>query len=110
MASRTRSSSRPSLGVLLGLVGVIALPAAIAYSRYSSTFSLVDAAWLIPVAFLGGIAALLLIRGTRGHVRFGGERPTSARLGRLLGVLGICLATSATIAIAFYEVLLHLEG
>jgi hypothetical protein len=89
---------------------VIAVPGGIAYSRYSSTFSLVDAAWLIPVAAIASIAALLVVRGTRGHVRFAGARPPSLRVGRILGVLGICLATSATIAIAFYEVLLRLEG
>ena len=89
---------------------MIALPAGIAYSRYSSTFSLVDAAWLIPVAAIASIGALLVIRGTRGHIRFATSRPASLRLGRWLGVAGLCLATSATIAIAFYEVLLHLEG
>ena len=98
------------MAVLLGILGVIAVPAGIAYSRYSSTFSLVDAAWLIPVAAVASIGALLVVRGTRGHVRFTSARPAALRLGRLLGVLGVCLATSATIAIAFYEVLLHLEG
>jgi hypothetical protein len=89
---------------------VLAVPAGIAYSRYSATFSLVDAAWLIPVAALASIGALLVVRGTRGHIRFGTGRPPAVRLGRILGVLGVCLATSATIAIAFYEILLRLEG
>ena len=110
MASRTSSSSRPSLAILLGVVGVAALPAGIAYSRYSSTFSLVDAAWTIPVAALASIGALLVVRGTRGHVRFAERTPASVRAGRILGVLGLCLATAGAIAIAFYEVLLHLEG
>ncbi|MES1248950.1 MAG: hypothetical protein ABUS54_14890 [Actinomycetota bacterium] len=91
------------------MLGVIAIPAGIAYSRYSATFTLVDAAWLIPVAALASIAGLLVVRGTRGHVRVSGSRPASLRTGRVLGVLGISLATSATIAIAFYEILLHLE-
>ena len=89
---------------------MLALPAAIAYSRYSATFSLVDAAWLIPVAAIASIGALVVVRGTRGHIRFASSRPAALRFGRLLGVLGVCLAASATIAIAFYEVLLHLEG
>jgi hypothetical protein len=110
LADRTSSSSRTPFAILLGLLGVVALPAGIAYSRYSTTFSLVDAAWLIPVAALASLAALLVVRGTRGHIRFAASRPASVRLGRLLGVLGMCLATSGTIAIAFYEVLLHLEG
>ena len=32
------------------------------------------------------------------------------RIGRILGVAGICLAVSAGIAVGFYELLLRLEG
>jgi len=88
---------------------VLALPAAIAYSRYSSTFSLVDAAWLIPVAALASVGALLVVRGARGHVRFSAGRPAALRIGRFLGVVGVCLTLSASIAVGFYELLLRLE-
>jgi hypothetical protein len=94
--------------VLLGALGVGALPAAVAYSRYSASFSLIDAAWLIPVAALGSVGALLLVRGTAGHVRF--TKLRWVRLARFLAVAGICLTLSASIAVGFYELLLRLEG
>jgi len=74
---------------------------------------LLDAAWAIPVAALCGIAALLLARGARGRIRRTLERAGGAgrsRLGRYLGVAGLCVALSASIAVGFYELLLRLEG
>jgi len=89
---------------------VAVLPAAIAYSRYSTTFSLIDAAWLIPVAALASVGALLIVRGTTGHVRASLAPPRSVRVARWLAVAGICLTLSAAIAVGFYELLLRLEG
>ena len=93
---------------MLGVVGAVAIPAAVAYSRYSATFSLLDAAWLIPVAALGSVGALALVRGTAGHVRF--TRARGVRAARILGLIGICITLSAAIAVGFYELLLRLEG
>jgi steroid 5-alpha reductase family enzyme len=109
MASRTRSS-RPHTGlaVPLAVVGVAAVPAAIAAARYFTEVSLLDAAWAIPVAAVASVSALLLVRGARGHVRVGSLR--GARLARFLGVAGVCVMLAATIAVGFYEVLLRLEG
>ncbi len=95
---------------MLGAVGVVAVPAAIAYSRTSSTFSLLDAAWLIPLAALASVAALLVLRGTGGHVRVSLARPRSVRIGRILAVAGICIALSASIAVGVFELLVRLEG
>jgi hypothetical protein len=110
LASRTQSSSRPRLGVALGLVGVLAVPVAIAYSRRSSTFSLIDAAWLIPLAALASVAALLVERGAAARVRLSAEPSRAVRVGRWLAVAGICITVAATIAVVFYEILLRLEG
>jgi hypothetical protein len=108
MASRTRSSSpHAGLAVPLAVVGVLAVPAAIAAARYFSRVSLLDAAWGIPVAAAASVSALLLVRGTRGHVRL--TPPAGVRAARILGVAGLCLMSAATIAVAFYEVLLRLE-
>jgi hypothetical protein len=108
LAGRTSSSSRPSLAVLLGLVGVLAVPAAVAYSRYSSSFRLLDAVWAIPVAGAASVCGLLMVRGTAGHVRF--TRTRIVRLARILAVAGICVTLSAAIAVGFYELLVRLEG
>lgn len=93
---------------MLGVIGVVAVPAGVAYSRWSSTFSLLDAALLIPVAALGSFGALALVRGTAGHVRF--TRAGGLRAARVLALIGICITVSASIAVGFYELLLRLEG
>ena len=111
MAARTQSSSgRPSLAVLLGLVGVLAIPAGVALARYDTHIALLDAAWAIPVAALASVAALLEIRGTSGHVRFSLAPVKTIRAGRVLAVLGVCMTLSAAIAVGFYYLLLQLEG
>jgi hypothetical protein len=107
MAAVQPSSSRsPAFAILLGAVGVVAIPAAIAYSRYSTRFALLDAAYAIPVAAAAAAAAILVIRGTRGHV----FRPhRTIRTAWLLVVVAVCLTLSSSIAIGFYELLLRLE-
>jgi hypothetical protein len=74
---------------------------------------LLDAVWAIPAAALFGIAALLFARGARGRIRFTLEQAGGRgriRLSRVLAVAGLCVATSAAIAVGFYELLLRLEG
>ena len=39
---------------------MLAIPAAVAYSRYSTTFALLDAAWAIPVAAVASVCGLML--------------------------------------------------
>src|SRR6185312_6381952 len=112
MASRTRSSNhRASFAVLLGLVAVVSVPAAIVLSRQSAGITLLDAAWAIPIAAVCGLAALLFVRGARGRIRStlraGGLG--RVRLGRVLGVAGICFALSGSIAVGLFELLLRLE-
>jgi len=107
------SNHRASLAVLLGLAGVAAVPAAVALSRQTTGVRLLDAVWAIPVAAVCGIAALLFARGAGGRIRSTLERAGGfgrIRLGRVLGVAGICVALSAAIAVGFYELLLRLEG
>ena len=99
--------------MLLGLVAVAAVPIGIALARRTARVELIDAAWAVPVAAACGVAALLFVRGARGRMRRTLERAGGAgrmRIGRILGVVGICLALSAAIAVGFYELLLRLEG
>ena len=113
MASPTRSSNhRASLAVLLGLVAVVSVPVAIVLSRQSAGITLLDAAWAIPVAAICGLAALLFVRGASGRIRATLERAGGVgrvRLGRVLGVAGICVALSGAIAVGLFELLLRLE-
>jgi len=98
---------------VLGLVAAATVPAAIAVSRQTKGVELLDAVWSIPVAAGLGIAALLFARGAGGRIRSTLERAGGwgrIRIGRILGVAGICFALSASIAVGFYELLLRLEG
>ena len=99
--------------MLVGLVGVAAVPAAVAVSRQATGIRLIDAVWAIPVAAACGVAALLFARGAGGRIRWTLEQAGGfgrIRLGRILGVAGLCVALSAAIAVGFYELLVRLEG
>ena len=113
MASRTRSSNpRAWVAVFLGLVGVLAVPAAIVLSGRSARIGLLDAAWAVPVAAAGGVGALLFARAAHVRLQTTLERAGGAgrvRTARFLGVIGICMALSGAIAVGFYELLVRLE-
>ena len=85
----------------------MAIPAGVVYSRYSARFSLLDAAYAIPVAAVAAVAAILAVRGTKGHVQVRSRR--SIRLAWVLAILAVCCTLSASIAVGFYELLLRLE-
>jgi len=113
MASRTVSSNhRASFAVVVGILAVLTLPGAVLLARQTAGIDLLSAAWAVPVAALLGIAALLLARGARGRIRWSLEQAGGrgrARAGTILGVAGICLALSSSIAVGVYELLLRLE-
>ena len=111
MAARTRSSNAPArASVVVGLLGAAALPAAIAASELRDELTLLETAWAAPIAFVLGVVAIWLAR--RGRRRF--ERTVgrvggsgTARVGRWLGILAVCLAVAGGIAIVFYEYLVR---
>jgi hypothetical protein len=110
---RKAPNHRASVAVLLGVLGVLALPAAVYVSNISQAVGLLDAAWAIPFAFAAGLAALLFARGARGTIAWTLERAggrVRIRAGRLLAIACICIALSASIAVGFYELLVRLEG
>jgi hypothetical protein len=107
LVARTPSSRSPAPAIAFGLIGVVVIPAAVVYSRYSARFSLLDAAYVIPVAAGAAAAALLAVRGAKGHVSFGPRR--AVRVAWVLAILAVCCTLSASIAIGFYELLLRLE-
>ncbi len=99
--------------MLLGFLAVAAVPAAVVLSQQTAGVRLLDAVWAIPVALASGLASLLFSRGAGGRIRWTLERAGGfgrIRLGRVLGVAGICVALSASVAVGFYELLLRLEG
>jgi hypothetical protein len=110
LAARTRSNrnARAWFALLFGLVAAAALPGSIAVSQTLRPWKLLAAFGAIPVAALAGVLAILLARGARrkieltlGRVRGAGK----ARLGRLLGMLGIYLAVTGLLTLGVYFLL-----
>jgi hypothetical protein len=110
----TRSSSDPARNhaargsVLVGVLALVVPVAAYAAARQLDRVSLVQAtAATCGSALLGGAAILLARKGMRkiertiGRAGGGG----SARVGRLLGMLGICIGLTAGIALGVYGLL-----
>ncbi len=107
------TNRRATAAALLGGIAALALPAGVVLARQSTSVSLLTAAWAIPIAAVGGVAALLLARGARTQIRVtldraGGQGRVRAAV--YLGIAGVCFALSGAIAVGFYELLLRLEG
>jgi hypothetical protein len=99
--------------MLFGVVAVLAVPVGVLLSRRLAGVALVQAGWAVPVAAAAGVTALLFARGATGRIRATLERAGGAgraRLGRRLGIAGICIALSGAIAVGFFELLLWYEG
>jgi drug/metabolite transporter (DMT)-like permease len=94
--------------VLVGLLAVATMPAAIVATRYFEEYELLDAGFAIPVGMALGVGAVALARRARRRIertlgRAGGRR--TAAVGRLLGLLGFCLAATAAISVGTYALL-----
>ena len=98
--------------LLLGLLSLATLPVAVFATRYSGSYDLLHAAFSIPLALAFGIGALVGVRRAR-RAQALSLRPEGGELRGLglawaLGVAGIALASSATVALAVYGVLTYL--
>lgn len=95
--------------VAAGLGSVAALPLAIYLTRFSDSYDLLHAGFVIPVAAALGVVALALARQSRRQASFSlsaaRDGAGAARAGRVLGVLGLCIAASALVALGVYGLL-----
>jgi hypothetical protein len=103
-----RSGGRAAWGsVVAGIASVAALPVAIYLTRFSDSYDLLHAAFVIPVAAGLGVAAILLAGTSRRRssvsLADGGGRVAVA--GRVLGIVGLCMAASALVALGVYGLL-----
>lgn len=94
--------------LLAGLASCATLPIAVYATRFSNSYDLLHAGFAIPIAAGLGLVALSLGRRarTRGRVLLaesGGDRRATA--GRVLGVVGLCMAASALVALGVYGLL-----
>jgi hypothetical protein len=104
-----RSNWFARLSVVVGVLTLTVGPVAIEVSKRSARVDLLEAVAGIAVASaLLALLTLLLARrgriaGERSLGRAGGEG--LVRTGRTLGILGLCIAVAAGIALAFYVLL-----
>jgi hypothetical protein len=103
------STTRAWVALVLALAALAALPAAVELTRRSQRIDLLDAGYAIPVAFLLGLIALIMARRARENLRWlrvreGGTGVASAAV--ILGGVAVCLAVTAALSIAFYELVL----
>jgi hypothetical protein len=111
-SARALPNGRARASLLVGVLATASVPAALALAAYSSRIDLKEAAAGVPLAFVLGIVALALSRSARRVSaitlgRVGGT--TAARIGSILGALGIYLALTCGLAVAFFGVLLLFE-
>jgi hypothetical protein len=94
--------------VLVGVLSLLVVPAGVYAARQSDAVTLLNSSGTVALAALLGVAAVILARRAREQVaitleRAGGER--MAGIGRLLGILGICVGITGALALGFYGLL-----
>jgi hypothetical protein len=100
---------RATASVLVGLLAVAAVPAGVVLSGYSTKVTLINSAYVsVPASILLGLYAIVLARRgreTRERTlgRSGGR--VTVRLGRILGIAGLCVGITAGMALGFYGLL-----
>lgn len=103
------AGSRAAWGsVAAGAASVLTLPLAVYLTRFIGAYELLDAGFAIPVAVVLGIAALALARRARlaRAVSLSAHRASRlATTGRVLGIVGLCLAAAALVALGVYGLL-----
>src|SRR5262245_59664360 len=107
------SSSRPAafFAALLGLIAVLAIPAALA-AAYTDRVTLLEAVYVaVPVAFVAALCALAAYRRARTKLDRSVKRAGSGavRTARFLAFTGLYLALTGALALGFYGVL-HLRS
>jgi hypothetical protein len=87
---------------------VVTLPLAVYVTRFSERYDLLHASFLIPAVVALGLAALGLARRSRMRdaVSLAGTGGGGvATAGRVLGIVGLCIAASALVALGVYGLL-----
>ena len=97
--------------VVAGVASVAMLPVAIYLTRFNDTYELLHAGLAIPLGAALGLVALSLARraGRQRAILVQREsRSAVTKLGRALGVVGICLAAAGVVALGVYGLLEYL--
>ena len=90
--------------VVAGLASVATIPAAVYLTRFSDSYDLLHAAFVIPVVV--GLAGIALLLARRARRRATLRRPPGiATAGHVLGIVGLCMAAAALVALGVYGLL-----
>jgi len=115
MAVLTSNSSVSATGngsawgsLLAGVASVATLPVAVYLTRFSERYELLHAGFAIPLGAALGLVSIRLAGRARlrSAVTLGrGRREGIARVGRVLGMVGIYLALAGVVSLAVYGLL-----
>ena len=106
MSQAGKGAARGSL--VAGLASVATLPVAVYGTRFSDSYDLLHAGFAIPVTVALALVAMALARRARMRtaVSLAGEGGGgAAAVGRILGIIGLCMAASALVALGVYGLL-----
>jgi hypothetical protein len=104
----TRGSGAAAASLVAGICSTATIPVAVYLTRFSDSYDLLHAGFAIPLAAGLGVSALLLSRRAYRLTALSLDRGTRsgiATAGRVLGVVGLCLAASALVALGVYGLL-----
>ena len=105
---RTSRNGAAWASLTAGLASVVTLPVAVYLTRFSDAYELVHAGFAIPIgALLGTLSMRLAGRASRRSALglAGDRRVGMARVGRVLGMVGIGLALAGVVALAVFGLL-----
>lgn len=106
MTEAGNGAARGSL--VAGVASVAALPLAVYLTRFSDGYELLHAGFVIPLAAAFAIVAIALARRARVRTSVSLSRDRESRAaiaGRVLGIVGLCMAASALVALGVYGLL-----
>jgi hypothetical protein len=104
--ARGRGSAWGSL--FAGIASIATLPVAVYLTRFSEAYELLHAGFAIPIGALLGLLSMKLAgrASRRSAVSLGyGGGMGLARVGRVVGVVGVCLALAGIVALAVFGLL-----
>ena len=94
--------------LVTGFASVATLPVAVYLSRFSERYELLHSGFAIPLGAVLGVTAMALARRARRRNALLLERGRAigiARIGSVLGAVGLCMALAAVVALIVYALL-----
>jgi len=103
---RTSGGAAAWGSLAVGLASMATLPIAVYLTRFSERYELLHAGFAIPVgALLGFVSIRLARRASRRRALSLGPGGGLARIGRVAGIVGVCLALAGVVALAVFGLL-----